>query len=178
MRAPTGPNRQLYQDAVLTLEFHQFLMPLCDIFLRLGEPACGELLRSVSLGKLRTYQLFDRMKARLHVTKLNSESLKKIAPRVWQRFEEKDETLAQELAQCILISHLDMIKAVLDFLEIPHEDGFFAKDLEPKKYLTDSWQQRVFEKFKGVYPETLLVFYVNHLSHEVLEGAEFTAPKV
>ena len=34
------------------------------------------------------------------------------------------------LAQAILISHLDMIRAVLDHLGIPHEDGFFAKDAE------------------------------------------------
>jgi len=151
-------------------------MTLPEIYQQLGEPACGELLRSISLGRLRTYQLFDRVKTRLHVNKLNSESLKKIAPRIWQRLNEPDETLAQELAQAILISHLDMIKEVLDFLQIPHEDGFFAKDLQPAEYLTGDWQQRVYAEFQGKHPQALLVFYVNHLAHEVLPGAAFTGP--
>ena len=36
-----------------------------------------------------------------------------------------------------------MMRAVLDFLGIPNEDGFFAKDLDAPKYLTEGWQQRV-----------------------------------
>ncbi len=91
-------------------------MQISDIFLGLGEPAVAELLRTMSLGKLKTYQLFDRLKARLHVHKLNSEMLRKVAPRVWERLNEHDEEFATELSQAILISHLDMIQAVLDFL--------------------------------------------------------------
>jgi hypothetical protein len=151
-------------------------MTLPEIYQHLGEPACGELLRSISLGRLRTFQLFDRVKTRLHVQKLNSEALRKIAPRTWQRLNEPDEQLAQELAQAILISHLEMIKEVLDYLAIPHEDGFFAKDLKPADYLKDGWQQRVYGHFKGQHPEALLVFYVNHLAHEVLPDAAFTGP--
>ena len=151
-------------------------MTLPEIYQQLGEPACGELLRSMSLGRLRTYQLFDRVKTRLHVTKLNSETLRKIAPRVWQRLNEPDETLAQELAQAILISHLDMIKDVLNFLGIPHEEGFFAKDTDPRTQLTGNWQQRVYVEFDGKYPRALLGFYVNHLAHEVIPGAEYSGP--
>jgi len=142
-------------------------MQVSDIFLGLGEPAVAELLRSISLGKLKTYQLFDRLKARLHVTKLNSEALRKLGPRVWERLEGRDDEFATELAQAILVSHMDMIRQVLDFTGIPHQEGFFEKDLDGSKYLTEGWQQRALEHFKGKYPDALLLFYINHLGWEV-----------
>ena len=94
------------------------------------------------MGKLKTYQLFDRVKTRLHLSKLNSETLRKSAPRVWTRIEEHDDDFATDLSQAILVSHLDMIKAVLDHLGVPHEDGFFAKDADVAGYLKEGWQQR------------------------------------
>jgi len=142
-------------------------MPLTDVFLMLGEAQFGQLIRGVSIGKLKTYQLFDRIKARTHLAKLNAESLQKSAPRLWTRLSEKDEDLAQDLSQSVLVCHLDMIVAVLNFLGIPHEDGFFAKDIDPKPYLTDGWQERVHEKFKDVYPDSLLRFYTAHLAWEL-----------
>ena len=151
-------------------------MELSDIFLGLGEPAVSELLRGVSLGKLKTYQLFDRFKTRLHVTKLNTETLRKIGPRVCERLNERDDDFATELSQAILISHLDMIKDVLDFLGIPHEEGFFAKDIDGGKLLTEGWQQRTVDNFKGKYPDALLLFYVNHLGLELLKQEQLFAP--
>jgi hypothetical protein len=65
-----------------------------------------------------------------------------------------------------------MITAVLDFVGVPHENGFFAKKLDPKPYFTEGWEDRVFEKFRGTYPEPLLLFYINHLRWETLEAAE------
>ena len=144
-------------------------MALTDVFLTLGEPGFGQLLRGVSMGKLKTYQLYDRIKTRTHLPKLNAEGLQKSAPRLWARLSEKDEEFAQDLSQAVLVSHLDMIVAVLNFLGIPHEDGFFAKDLDAKPFLTEGWQDRVHEKFKGVYPESLLRFYTAHLAWELLQ---------
>jgi hypothetical protein len=153
-------------------------MQLADIFIGLGEEPFAQLLRTISLGKLKTYQLFDRVKARLHVTKLNTEMLRKAAPRVWERLREPgSEDLATELSQAILVSHLDMIKAVLDELGIPHEDGFFAKDLDASKYMTAGWQQRVWDKFQSVYPQPLLRFYINHLDWEVAKAEELFQPQ-
>ena len=143
-------------------------MPLSDVFLTVGEDGFGQLMRSVSMGKLKTYQLYDRIKTRTHLLKLNSESLQKATPRLWTRLSEKDEEFAQDLSQAVLVCHLDMIVAVLNFLSIPHEDGFFAKDLDAKAYLTEGWQERVIERFKDVYPEPLLRFYIAHLSWELL----------
>ena len=143
-------------------------MALTDVFVTLGEDGFSQLMRSVSMGKLKTYQLYDRFKTRTHLAKLNSENLQKASPRLWARLAERDEEFAQDLSQAVLVSHLDMIVAVLNFLGIPHEDGFFAKDLDAKPFLTEGWQERVHEKFKDVYPESLLRFYTSHLAWELL----------
>ena len=94
-------------------------MQLSDIFLALGEPAFQQLIRAVSIGKLKTYQLYERVKMRFHMNKLNTESLRKVAPRLWARIAERDEEFATDVAQTILVSHLEMIKDVLNLLEHP-----------------------------------------------------------
>jgi hypothetical protein len=133
-------------------------MQLSEIFLGQGEPAVHGSGARISIGKLKTYQLYDRMKVRFHLAKLNSENMKKATPRFWARINEKDEEFATDLAQAILVSHLDMIKAVIDDLGIPNQDGFFDKDIDGSKYLTDGWQQRTYEKFKDAYPRKCCCF--------------------
>ena len=151
-------------------------MQLFEIFLGLGQPVFAQLLRGVSIGKLKTYQLFDRLKTRLHAAKLNSESIRKAEPRLWARLSEHDEDLATDLSQAILISHMDMIKAVLDALGIPNEDGFFAKDIDGTKYLADGWQQKTYDQFKDKYPAAVLLFYINHLDWEVAKAQQLFQP--
>lgn len=152
-------------------------MQLTDIFLRLGPDSFGQLIRSISLGRLRTYQLFDAFKTRLHLHKLNSETLRNATPRAWARLREEGAgDLAAELSQAILISHMDMIKAVLDDLGVPHEEGFFAKDSDLSGHLTDGWQQRIWDKFRDRYPPATLLFYINHLALEVAKAEEVFAP--
>ena len=151
-------------------------MQLCDIFLRLGEETFRQLIHSISLGRLRTYQLFDRVKTRFHLTKLNSETLRKSEPRLWNRLQDHDDDFATDLAQAILVSHLDLIKAVLDHLGIPHEDGFFAKDADIKGHLKDGWQNEVWGKFREAFPAAPLLFYINHLAWEIAKAEEVFAP--
>jgi hypothetical protein len=151
-------------------------MQLCDIFLGLGEENFEENMRSVSVGKLKTYQLFDRLKTRLHVNKLNSETLRKAAPRVWARVSEHDDAFATDMAQAILVSHLDMIKAVLDHLGVPHEDGFFAKDAEIAGYLKEGWKEGAWEKFHAAFPPAPLLFYINHLAWEIAKAEDVFRP--
>jgi hypothetical protein len=151
-------------------------MQLSDIFLALGEPTFTQILRSVSIGKLKTFQLYERVKLRFHLNKLNSESLRKAAPRLYARIAEHDEEFATDIAQTILVSHLDMIKAVLDLLGIPHEDGFFAKDLDASGKLTEGWQQRVYNQFQTTFPEPVLVFYINHLDWELTKSTQIFNP--
>jgi hypothetical protein len=151
-------------------------MQLCDIFLRLGEENFQQNMRSVSMGRLKTYQLFDRVKTRLHLNKLNAETLRKAAPRVWTRMEAHDDDFATDLAQAILVSHLDLIKAVLDHLGIPHEDGFFAKDADIAGHLKDGWQQTAWEQFHKTFPPAPLLFYINHLAWEIAKAEDVFAP--
>jgi len=83
-----------------------------------------------------------------------------------------DEEFGRDLAQAILVSHLEMIGQALDFLGVPHENGFFAKDMDPKPYFTEGWEDRVFDKFRAVYSEPLVLFYINHLRWELLGATE------
>jgi hypothetical protein len=147
-------------------------MQLSEVYLKLGESGFGQLIRTISIGKLKTYQLYDAFKGSAHLTKLNTETLQKHIPRFWARLSEGDQEFAKDLAQTVLVSHLDMIAAVLDFLEVPHEGGFFNKDINARSYLTEGWAQRVFEKFRTVYSEPVLLFYINHLSWELTDATE------
>ena len=151
-------------------------MQLSDIFVGLGQDRVAELLRSISIGKIKTFQLYERLKTRLHATKVNSDLLRKCSPRVWARLEEKDEELATDLGQSILVSHLDLIQATLNFLGIPHEDGFFSKDANVASYLKEGWQQSVFDKFHGTFIDSVLLFYINHLAWEVQKTEEVFLP--
>jgi hypothetical protein len=152
-------------------------MQLSDIFLGLGEETFGNLLRSISLGKLKTYQLFDRLKTRLYLNKLNSETLRKSAPRSWARLSEHDDDFATELSQAILVSHLDMIQAVLNHLGVPHQDGFFDKDANVSGHLKEGWREDTWQKFHASFPPAALLFYINHLAWEVAKSEEvFLAP--
>jgi hypothetical protein len=151
-------------------------MRLSDVFLQLGEERLKQLVRGISIGKLRTYQLYERFQIRTHLSKVNTENLRKAVPRFWQRLEGHDEEFATDLSQAILIAHLDMIVAVLDFLGIPHQQGFFEKDIDAKPFLTDGWQERVLEKFGSTYDPAVLLFYVNHLGVEIGGAAQAYLP--
>jgi len=147
-------------------------MQISDVFLGLGQDAFGQLVRGISIGKLKTYQMYEGFKVRAHLHKVNTELLRKSVPRFWARISEREEEFGKDLAQAILVSHLEMITAVLDFLGVPHENGFFAKDMDPKPFFTEGWEDRVYDQFRGTFPDPLLVFYVNHLRWELLGATE------
>jgi hypothetical protein len=148
-------------------------MQISDVYLGMGEEAFGQLVRGISIGKLKTYQIYEGFKVRAHLQKVNTELLRKSVPRFWARIAgREEEDFAKDLAQAVLVSHIDMITAVLDFMGVPHENGFFAKKMDPKPYFTEGWEDRVFEKFRGQYPESLLLFYINHLRWETLGASE------
>ena len=146
-------------------------MQLADIFQGLGEDAFRELLGQISFGKLKTYQIYEAVKVRMHLAKLNSETLRKAAPRLWERIAQGEEVLAAELSQAILVSKLDVVIEVLNFLGIPHNDGFFEKDIDLASHLPEGWQGKAYEEFKGKHSAALLAFYLNHLAKEATEGA-------
>jgi hypothetical protein len=150
-------------------------MHISDVYRGVGADGFAQLVRGISIGRLKTYQIYEGFKVRAHLHKLNTETLRKAAPRLWERVL-VEEDFAKDLAQSILVSHLDMISAVLDLLGVPHENGFFAKDMDPKPYFTEGWEDRVYEKFHEGYPEPLLLFYMNHLRWELLDAAEVYRP--
>lgn len=151
-------------------------MKLHELFVALGEDSFRLQLRGISIGTLRTYQIYDRVKMRCHLAKLNTENLRAAAGRLWERLKAGEEDLALELSQAILVSQMKLIIDVLNFLEIPHEDGFFAKDTDPKQYLSGDWQQKAYSHFETTYPKALLVFYLNHLAHEMDENHPVFTP--
>ncbi len=151
-------------------------MQISDVYLGMGQDTFGQLIRGISIGKLRTYQIYEGFKVRARLVKLNTEGLRKAVPRLWARISEPDEDFAKDLAQAILVSHIDMISAVLDFLGVPHENGFFAKDMDAKPYFTEGWEARVIERFQGTYPEAILSFYINHLRWELLGATDVYRP--
>jgi hypothetical protein len=150
-------------------------MHISDVYRAVGADGFAQLVRGISIGKLKTYQVYEGFKVRAHLHKLNTETLRKAVPKLWERVL-VEEDFAKDVAQCILVSHLDMITALLDFLAVPHENGFFAKEMDPKPYFTEGWEGRVYEKFHKSYPEPLLLFYMNHLRWELLDAVEIYRP--
>jgi hypothetical protein len=151
-------------------------MQISEVYLGLGQDVFGGLVRAISIGKLKTYQIYEGLKVRARLHKLNTETLRHSISKLWTRIQEHDEDFAKDLAQAILVSHLDLIVAVLDFLGVPHENGFFAKDVDVKPYFTEGWESRTYEKFRNVFPEAILIFYINHLKWELLNATELFHP--
>jgi hypothetical protein len=154
------------------------MMQLCGVFQALGEDIFRQLVRGISIGKLKTYQIYERFKVRARLGKLNSETLRRAEPKLWARIKEGEEDFATDLAQVFLLSHLPMIVDVLNLLGIPNEEGFFDKDLKPEQYLTEGWQERVFNEFSGKYNREILLFYINHLDWELTKAESVFLPSV
>lgn len=152
------------------------LMQVCDVFAGMGDQSFAELLKRISISRLRTYQIYEHVKLRTRLTKLNTESLRKAAPRLWSRISENDADLATDLSQAILVSHLDMIIAALDKLGIEHQDGFFSKDADLSAQLSGDWQQTAYDALKASYPPIVLAFYLNHLGVESGRATELFKP--
>ena len=169
IRTPSSADRSGRDKLTLSME-------ISAVYLGMGQDAFEQLVRSISIGKLKTYQMYEGFKVRAHLPKVNTELLRKSVPRFWARLAEHDEDFGKDLAQAILVSHLEMISAILDFLGVPHENGFFAKDMDPKPFLTEGWEDRVCQNFRERFPDPLLVFYVNHLRWELLGATELYRP--
>jgi len=83
-RTPTSADRS--GRDILTLS-----MEICDVYLGMGQDAFERLVRSVSIGKLKTYQMYEGFKVRAHLSKVNTELLRKSVPKFWARLEARDE---------------------------------------------------------------------------------------
>ena len=168
-RTPSSADRPGRDKLTLSME-------ISEIYLGMGQDAFEQLVRSVSIGKLKTYQMYEGFKVRARLPKVNTELLRKSVPKFWARLSERDEDFGKDLAQVILVSHLEMITAVLDFLGVPHENGFFSKEMDPKPFFADGWEDRVSQNFRARFPDPILVFYINHLRWELLGATELYRP--
>lgn len=150
-------------------------MDLAEVYRGLGPERFEELLKAVSMGSLKTYQVFESFRAHARLQKLNRANLRKAAPRLWERVQKGDADLAREVAQGVLVSNLSFVVEALDFLGIPHDgNGFFDKDGDLQARLEQGWRQKLFEHFRGRYPDSLILLYINHLGWELgSESAPF-----
>ena len=48
--------------------------------------------------------------------------------------------------------------------------------MDASAYLTDNWQERVWEKFRASYPEAALLLYINHLAWELTKEPQLFIP--
>jgi hypothetical protein len=151
-------------------------MLLSEAFLKLSSEEFTSLVRGISIGKLKTYQMYEAFKTGARLAKLNTENLRNAIPRFRARLEQKDDEFAKDLAQAMLLTHMDLILAVLEFLGIPNQNGFFAKDLDATQWLTPGWQKRVHDQFHGQFPEPALLLYINHLAWELDKPAGCFVP--
>ena len=67
--------------SVIRLHF----MQISEVYLGLGQDAFAQLIRGISIGKLKIYQIYEGFKVRAHLTKVNTESLRKAVPKLWER---------------------------------------------------------------------------------------------
>ena len=151
-------------------------MQMCEVFQALGQEVFRQLIKGISIGKLKTYQVYERFKVRARLPKLNSESLRKAEPKFWARIESGEEDFATDLSQVFLLSHLDMIVDVLNLVGIPNDNGFFDKDLNADEYLKEGWQERVYKEFENKYNPQVLLFYINHLDWELNKTEKIFLP--
>ena len=70
-----------FSPGVITYHF----MEISDVYLGLGQEGFARLVRGISIGKLRTYQIYEGFKVRAHLSKVNTEALRKAVPRFWER---------------------------------------------------------------------------------------------
>ena len=142
-------------------------MDLAEVYSALGQEPAAKLVRSISLGALKTYGVYRELKIRSRLRRFNRKRLRAAAPKLWQRVVAGDDGLARDLSQAVLVSNIPLIVEVLDLLEIEHDgSGFLPKDADHSERLTPHWERRGDDEFKGRFPEELVLLYINHLGWE------------
>ena len=142
-------------------------MELAEVYVALGQDRTVQLARTISMGALRRFGVYEGIKIRSRLKKFNRQRLRAAAPTLWRRIASGDTGLARELSQAVLVSNTPLIVEVLDLLEIEHdENGFFDRDFDYSAQLTSDWADKAFEAFRTRYPEELVLLYINHLGWE------------
>ena len=142
-------------------------MDLAEVYSALGQEPCAKLVRSISVGALRTYGAYQEIKIRSRLRRFNRKRLRAAAPRLWQRVVNGDEGLARDLSRAVFVSNIPVMVEVLDLLGIEHDgSGFISKVGEHAERLKPGWEQRAYDHVSGRFPEELVLLYINHLGWE------------
>ncbi len=142
-------------------------MDLVEVYQALGQERSNRLIRTVSIGALKTFGVYEAVKVRSRLQRLNRQKLRMAAPKLWKRISEGDAGLAREMAQAVLVSNIPLIVEVLEQLGIEHDgNGFFDKDGDYSDRLAEGWQGEVFAKCREKYDEDVVLLYINHLGWE------------
>lgn len=142
-------------------------MDLAEVYTALGQEPSARLVRSISVGALRTYGVYKGIKIRSRLRRFNRKRLRAAAPKLWQRVVAGDDGLARDLSQAIFVSNIPLMVEVLDLLEIEHDgSGFLTNDSDHSEQLTPGWERRAYDHLRGRFPKELVLLYINHLGWE------------
>lgn len=142
-------------------------MDLAEVYEALGQERVAGSIRTISMGALKTFGVYQSLKVGSRLRKLNRSNLQRAAGRLWQRVADGDTDLGRDLSQAILVSNIPLVTEVLDCLELEHDgNGFFSKDSDHADKLTEGWAERVFAHCKDRFDQDLILLYINYLGWE------------
>lgn len=142
-------------------------MELAEVYVALGQERTVRLARTISIGALKTFGVYEGIKIRSRLHRFNRRKLRAAAPKLWRRIASGDSGLAREFSQAVLVSNIPLMVEVLDLLDIEHDgNGFFAKESDYSQQLGSGWPKTVSEECLGRYSEELVLLYINHLGWE------------
>ena len=142
-------------------------MDLVGVFRALGQERCSRLVRSISIGAIRTFKLYEAIKVRSRLRTLNRQKLRAAVPKLWARIDGGDADLAHDLAQAVLVSHIALVVGVLDSLGIEHDgNGFFSKDADHSDKFGPGWPEAALRQFGEGHPPEVVLLYINYLGWE------------
>lgn len=142
-------------------------MDLAEVYEALGQERVAGSIRTISMGALKTFGVYQSLKVGSRLRKLNRLNLQRATGRLWQRVADGDTDLGRDLSQAILVSNIPLVTEVLDCLKLEHDgNGFFSKDSDHADKLTEGWAERVFAHCKDRFDQDLVLLYINYLGWE------------
>lgn len=142
-------------------------MDLAEVYEALGQERVAPSIRTISMGALKTFGVYQAVKVRSRLRKLNRSNLRRAAETLWQRVADGDTDLGRDLSQAVLVSNIPLVTSVLDFLEIEHDgNGFYSKDSDHSDQLSEGWAERAFAHCEDRFDQDLVLLYINYLGWE------------
>lgn len=142
-------------------------MDLAEVYEALGQERVVRTARSISMGALKTFGVYQALKVGSRLRKLNRSNLQRAARNLWQRVADGDTDLGRDLSKAVLVSNIPLVIDVLDCLELEHDgNGFFSEDSDHADKLSEGWAEKAFAHCKDRFDQDLLLLYINYLGVE------------